>query len=123
MNKYCYICGREIKPHTLFYCVGPNTHVCDSKECYKTYFWDRLAAKFVVDRTQRYVIVDNNLYEIGDEEDYPRGFGGNYYKIQLENGTIKDTHSLWFIGEIPEDKRYIFKQNAYFMQKGKIDYA
>ena len=111
MNKYCYICGREIKDHTLFYCIGPNSYVCDNKECYNTYFWDRLAAKFVTDRENKYVVIDGFLYQIDKDSN------GRHHTIQFENGNIIDTDALWSIGEIPETKRDIFKDIARFVQK------
>ena len=108
MSKFCYICGREIKDHTLFYCIGPNSYVCDSKECYNTYFWDRLAAKFVIDKENKYVVIDGFLYQIDKDSN------GRHHTIQFENGN--------WLGEldpeIPETKRNIFKDNAHFMQKG-----
>lgn len=109
MNKYCYICGREIKNHTLFYCIGPNSYICDNKECYNTYFWDRLAAKFVTDRTNKYVVIDGFLYQIDKDSN------GHHYTIQFENGNVINTDALWSIGEIPETKRDIFKDNAHFV--------
>ena len=110
-KKVCYVCGKPINEHKLFYCVGPNSYVCGSRGCYDTYFWDRLAAKFVVDNKHEYVIANNNIYGIGQETDTPRGMSGSKHTIQFQDGTRVVTNSLWFISEIPQSKRHIFKTN------------
>ena len=118
MNKICYICGQEIKSHDFYYCVGPHSYVCNDKNCYQTYFWDRLAAKFVTDNKYQYVVINGILYQIDDDKREPKGFSGMHHTIQFENGKVIETNSLWLIGEVPETKRNIFKDNAHFVQKG-----
>jgi signal peptidase I len=66
-----------------------------------------------------YFVVNSKLYQIGSNDDMPRGMGGRYYVIQFEDGTVQNTRSLWVIGDVPESKRKIFKQNARFIQKGE----
>ena len=121
MNKYCCVCGREFKENEPYYCVGPNTYTCYEGDCWSIHRWDILAARFVVEQQHEYFVVNNQLYQIGSEKDDPQGSSGRYYVIQFEDGTIRDTHSLWFIADIPESKRKIFKQNAHFIQKGEYD--
>jgi len=115
MSKLCCVCGREIKEHEPYYCVAPNTFTCFNDECYIKYRWDLLAARYIAPGQHEYFVTNNKLYQIGSDKDELRGFSGNYYVIQFEDETIRDTHSLWFIAEIPEDKRHIFKQNARFI--------
>ena len=117
MSKVCYICGHEIKEGEPYYCIGPNSYTCGTDECYRKYFWDRLSARWIVPNQHEYFVTNNSLYQIGSDTDEPRGMDGNYYKIQFEDGTIKETHSLWFIAVIPKDRRDFFKENAHFVEK------
>lgn len=115
MNKFCCVCGHEIKEHEPYYCVAPNTFTCFSDECHTKYRWDLLAARYVAPGQHEYFVADNKLYQIGSNNDVPRGMGGRYYVIQFEDGTVRDTRSLWSIGDVPESKRKVFKQNARFI--------
>ena len=115
MSKFCCVCGREILTELPYYCEGYNTFTC-SNECHNTHRWDVLAARFNVEGQHTYFVINNHLYEIDDE---PGGMSGRHYVIQFEDGTIRDTYSLWFIADVPKDKRHIFKQNARFIQKGE----
>ena len=112
MSKYCYVCGREIKDNEWFYCVGPNSHVCNDNKCYKTYFWDRLTAKFVVDTQHEYAVIGSKIYSIGSDNDEPRGMSGRPWTIEFFDGTVRETNSLWYLAEVPEDKKHIFVPNA-----------
>ena len=118
MSKFCCVCGREIEEHDRYYCVAPDTFTCFSKECYTKYRWDILAARYVVPGQHEYFVANGKLYQIGSDKDEPQGSGGRYYVIQFEDGTMRDTRSLWVIGDVPKSKRKIFKQNARFIQKG-----
>lgn len=119
MSKFCCVCGREIKEHEPYYCVALNTFTCLTDECRDKYHWDLLAARYVVPGQHEYFVVNSKLYQIGSNDDMPRGMGGRYYVIQFEDGTVQNTRSLWVIGDVPESKRKIFKQNARFIQKGE----
>lgn len=121
MSKFCCVCGREIITDLPYYCEGYNTFTC-SNECHDVHRWDVLAARFNVEGQHTYFVVNNHLYEIGDEKDEPHGMSGRYYVIQFDDGTMRDTHSLWFIADVPKSKRKIFKQNARFIQKGECGY-
>lgn len=118
MSKFCCVCGRKLMEYEPYYCVAPNTFTCFSGECHTEYHWDLLAARYVVPRQHEYFVVNNKLYQIGSEDDNPRGMDGRYYVIQFEDGTVRGTRSLWFINDVPKEKRHIFKQNAHFIQKG-----
>ena len=124
MSKFCCVCGREFKGNEPYYCVGPNTYTCYEGDCWSIHQWDLLAARYVVPGQHEYFVVNGKLYQIGSDKDEPRGMSGCFYVIQFEDGTVADTRSLWFIGNVPKSKRKIFKQNAHFIQKGKCgDYA
>lgn len=118
MSKFCCVCGREIKERESYYCVAPNTFTCFSNECRIKYYWDLLAARYVVPGQHEYFVVNGKLYQIGSEKDEPQGMGGRFYAIQFEDGYSTSTRSLWYIGDIPKGRRKIFKQNAHFIQKG-----
>ena len=115
MEKKCYICGRTINPHELYYTAGPNSYVCNQNDCYEKHFWDMLAARMAVDNEHQYVIIDNKVYEIGSEYDEPLGFGGKHWNIQFDDGILKETNSLWFRGDLPERLQRDFPDNAKFI--------
>ena len=119
MSKFCCVCGREIKEYEPYYCVAPNSFTCLNDECRTKYHWDLLAARYILPKQHEYFVVNGKLYQIGSDKDEPRGMGGRYYVIQFEDETVRDTRSLWFIGDVPKSKRKIFKQNAHFIQKGE----
>lgn len=119
VSKFCCVCGCEIKDSEPYYCVAPNTFTCFNDECHTKYHWDLLAARYVVPGQHEYFVVNGKLYQIGSNDDMPRGMGGRYYVIQFEDGTVRDTRSLWFISDVPKFKSKIFKQNAHFIQKGE----
>ena len=113
--KYCYICGNAINDNEQYFVVGPNSYVCSNEKCYYIYYWDSLAAKFVVNPYHEYASIDGRLYQIGDDKDEPQGSDGRHYEIEFFDGAKKSTNSLWSIGEIPTDKKHIFKENARFV--------
>lgn len=113
--KYCYVCGREITEGVLYYSVGTNSYICNDDQCFHFYFWDDLATKMIFDKNHEYVIVDKKVYQIGSDEDEPRGFGGKYWAIQFNDGAYVETHSLWYKGELPERLQHDFKDNAKFI--------
>jgi len=124
VSKFCCVCGCEIKEHEPYYCVAPNTFTCFSDECHTKYRWDLLAARYVVPGQHEYFVVNGKLYQIGSDKDEPRGMSSRFYVIMFEDNHVVTTRSLWFIGDVPKSKRKIFKQNAYFIQKGACgDYA
>ena len=124
MSKFCCVCGREIKEYEPYYCVAPDTYTCYNEECRIKYHWDIYAERYLTPEQHEYFVVNGKLYRIGNDDDNPRGMGGRFYVIQFEDGHCTSTRSLWYIGDIPKDKRKIFKQNAHFIQKGECgDYA
>ena len=84
MSKFCCVCGREIGEHKPYYCVAPNTFTCHEGDCWSIHRWDVLAARFVVDRNYEYFVTNNKLYQIGNDNDYPRGSRGRHYTIQFD---------------------------------------
>lgn len=115
MEKRCYICGKIIEKGTFHYEIDPNSYVCDSKECFDFYFWDNLAICMVHNRWHEYVIVDRKVYQIGSNDDKPRGFGGKYWAIQFNDGYYVETNSLWLLGDLPKRLLHDFLDNAKFV--------
>lgn len=116
MDKKCYVCGKTIHGGKLYYSVGPNSYVCDNEDCYNFYFWDSLAARMVHNRFHEYVIVDGEVYQIGSDDDSPRGFGGRHWAIRFNDGYYVETNSLWHRGKLPERLIPDFPDNAIFVE-------
>lgn len=113
MCKVCYICGHKIKNGEPYFSIGTNSYVCNNPGCYEEYYWDMMAARFVVDKHHEYVVTENGrLFGIGSDLDEPRGFGGRHFTIKFYDGTVRETNSLWFRSIVPPEKRHIFKPNA-----------
>lgn len=115
MEKKCYVCGKIIYDDGLYYSVGPNSYVCDNIDCYNFYFWGSLAARMTHNMWHEYAIIDKKVYQIGSDDDEPRGFSGKYWAIQFNDGTYVETHSLWYKGELPDWLQNNFKDNAKFI--------
>lgn len=116
MKKYCYVCGREIKDGELYYSIDVNNYICNSENCYNFYFWDSLAARMVHNRFHEYVIVNGEIYQIGSDDDSPRGFGGRHWAIRFNDGYYIETNSLWYRGKLPERLIPDFSDNAIFIK-------
>lgn len=114
--KFCYVCGREIKDGDFYYNAGPNHYVCGNDECFDFYFWEKLTARIAINPYHEYVIVDKNVYEIGSDDDQPRGFSGRHWIIQFNDGFRAETNSLWHRGELPLRLQHDFPDNAKFIE-------
>ena len=121
MEKKCYICGHTIEKNQLYYEVGPHNYVCLEPWCYDVYTWDKIAAKYVVDTSHEYAIINNDVYVIGSDKDSPRGFSGRIFNILFNDGTYITTNSLWFKGHVPTRYRSTLRNNAVFAYKEEID--
>lgn len=117
MNKYCYVCGKEIKAGSFYYCIGKNSYVCNSDKCYNFYFWDNLATHLIFDKQHEYAIINKKVYQIGSEKDEPKGFSGKFWIVQFNDGTCVETNSLWYKGELPIRLQHDFPDNAIFINK------
>lgn len=61
---------------------------------------------------ERIVIADRKAYSIGSAEDYPRGFGGQGWRIGFYDGRVALTNSLWSLGDVPDSWRHWLPDNA-----------
>lgn len=118
MEKRCYVCGKILPENKPYYKVGINSYTCLNNDCFDFYFWDDLATRMVHNRWHEYVIVDKKVYQIGNDNDEPRGFGGKHWTIQFNDGVKKETNSLWYRGELPLRLQHDFPDNAVFLEKG-----
>ncbi len=67
----------------------------------------------------RRVIVAGQHYMIGLDSSRPKGFGGRKFAIHFNDGRKVETCNLWFQGEIPEQFRAWFPDNAEFIPNTK----
>ena len=114
--KHCYVCGKIIHDGDFYYQIGPNSYTCGNDECFLFYFWDNLATCMVFDKNHEYAIVNQNVYQIGSDDDCPRGFSGRHWKIQFNDGVCVETNSLWHRGELPQRLQHDFPDNATFIE-------
>lgn len=71
--------------------------------------WGGIAAR----TDDRLVIADDgHAYSIGTEHDYPKGFGGQRWRIRFLDGRLVYTTSLWHMGEVPAEYKERLPVNA-----------
>lgn len=83
-------------------------------------FWERLLENDLK-RSQQVAIIDGHHYVIEPEDDKSgsRGFGGDKFVIHFNDGREVVTTNLWCQGEIPENYKDKFPNNANFDWKWK----
>ena len=113
--KRCYVCGANLEGK--FYYQHYNTYICMNNECYHFYYWDNLASQMIVDTHHEYAIINRTVYQISNNKNEPRGFGGRTFYIRFFDGEFRETNSLWRLGELPERLQHDFPDNAQFMEK------
>ena len=113
-EKKCCVCGKPIKTQ-VYYSVEPQKYVCDSAECFETYYWQSFMRNYKL-YPHDYAIIDGAVYVIGTEKDEPRGFSGRKFQIEFSDHTFVVTYSLWYKGKIPETIKNQFPDNARFVE-------
>ena len=78
-------------------------------------FWERLLEDDLK-RSQQVAIIDGHHYIIEPENSKEpfRGFGGDKFIIHFKDGREVITTNLWYQGEIPEEYKEKFPNNADF---------
>ena len=101
----CVICGKEIEKS-----MYSNAVLCSS-ECFSENFWNEC-----LDETA--IIIDGECYHDGGMKPpvYQgfQGFGGRYFKIQMNDGRVIETNNLWCNGDVPPERNV--QNNAIFIQ-------
>lgn len=100
----CVICGKEIEKS-----MYSNAVLCSS-ECFSENFWND-----TLDETA--IIIDGECYHDGGMKPpgYQgfQGFGGRYFKIQMNDGRVIETNNLWCNGDVPPERNV--QNNAIFI--------
>ena len=86
-----------------------------------TYWQERVRRK----HNKRQVVINGEVYQIGNNSDSFRGFGGRKHVIQFLDGRIVTSTDLWHNGVIPVHFRDQLPDNAKFIdiEKGKIGHG
>ena len=103
----CEVCGKEIEESRF-----SNAVLCSS-ECFKRHYWlERLNNQ----DSPTQVVIDGVVYQIGSESTYDmlKGYNGGLFLIHFFDGRKVKTTNLWHNGDIPDDLRDQFKDNAKF---------
>lgn len=101
----CIICGKEIEKSSYSHKV-----ICSS-ECFSVDFWND-----ALDDTA--IIIDGECYHDGGMK--PKtysgflGFGGNLFKIKMNDGRVIETNNLWYNGVVPKER--CIEDNACFIK-------
>ena len=84
-------------------------------------YWTELLARDAKRPNHSVAIIDGHHYIIEDENssDQFRGFGGDKFTITFKDGKVVNTTNLWYQGEIPEECRHLYPDNADFDWKWK----
>jgi DNA-directed RNA polymerase subunit RPC12/RpoP len=103
----CPSCGKSFeRRHTPESYIGNN--------CFDCSFWLEKTDYPDYMKTHQ-VIIDGQHYLFHETDSFIKGFGGRRFKIQFFDGRIIETNNLWFQGEIPDQFRSIFPDNAVFL--------
>ena len=102
----CEVCGKEIEQSSY-----SNAILCSAK-CFEKYYWaERLRNK----DSERQVVIEGRMYQIGNEDEPLgcfRGFDGAKFYIDFNDGRKIVTTNLWCNGDIPEEYKKGFPDNA-----------
>ena len=102
----CEVCGKEIEQSKYL-----NATLCSAK-CFEKHYWaERLRNK----DSERQVVIEGRMYQIGNEDEQSgcfRGFGGAKFYIDFNDGRKIVTTNLWCNGDIPEEYKKGFPDNA-----------
>lgn len=84
--------------------------------CFTCAFWDIQVEEDIQD-PHHVVVSKGHHYIIGPENIHPtcRGFRGEKFQIQFNDGRLIETCNLWSQGEIPERWRPFLPDNAKFI--------
>jgi hypothetical protein len=112
---HCSTCS---KPISLAYNQLTKQQLIDRKLCFTCNFWHNLQTE-VSDEDR--IVIDNHHYvALESSPDGIRGFGGRLFIIEKQDGTIIRTINLWHQGEIPEQYRDRFPNNARFVRPDNV---
>jgi hypothetical protein len=109
----CKICNKEEYPEHW-----TNSDLMIKHQlCFDCEFW-RMQHQLDVEQRgeHNWCVIDGCHYVIEPDNSYFRGFGGHEFHIQFDDGTIKVTKNLWHQGEIPEEWKSVFPNNAKFLK-------
>lgn len=84
---------------------------------FKRTFWLEKYAEDQKEPDHRVAIINGTHYYIDNEdaEGYFRGFGGAEFIIEFNDGAIVKTTNLWCQGNIPDEFKDLFPNNAKFV--------
>lgn len=111
---HCKICNKEEDPENWI----NGDSMAEHQLCFSCEFWRTQHELDVNERGEHnWAVIDGCHYVIDpDTDSYFQGFGGHEFHIQFNDGTIKVTKNLWHQGEIPEEWKSVFPDNAKFLK-------
>ena len=89
------------------------TRLLANKLCFNCDFWINDVG------TSDYIVVDGKAYSLCSPNPGGfQGFGGRQHYIQmLDTGEIRTCSNMWSRGEVPENMKHLFQNNAIFINK------
>lgn len=105
----CSVCGK--KQNLNEYASDFSKNLKRYVMCFHCHFW-------MIDvGASNYVVIDGAAYSIGEEEwDGIRGYGGKRFIIKRKNGCIIETTNLWHRGDVPDEFKDKFLDDAVFLK-------
>ena len=110
----CVICGKEIEKS-----IYTNDIICSSK-CFTKHYWLERVNNI---SSPNQVVINGCMYQIDREDACSafRGFDGEVFFIEFNDGRIVKTTNLWSNGKIPEEFRDRLKDNAHWLTKEEYE--
>lgn len=113
LESPCNECGGIVSLNFVNWKTLKNFGVCIGCN-----FWLKILN--TINDSNRFIINGESYYDDGykDIKDkHHLGFGGDYYKIRKNDGSIVETNNLWYNGEIPSIFKDRIKDNAEFIKQ------
>ena len=81
-----------------------------SEDFYKEFWAEKIDVK--KRSFHRYPVVNGEMFHIGNDTDYVKGFCGTKFCIKFFDGTVVYTDNLWHNGTIPDNFKKILPDDA-----------
>lgn len=91
----------------------------EEKLCFTCWFWNN---NLIADKNRKYAVIKGEHYVLESHTDsYFKGFGGSKFYIKFNDGHIEFCDNLWYQGEIPQEWKEKFPDNAEFITKEEFE--
>lgn len=81
-----------------------------SEDFYKEFWTEKIHAK--KKNPHHYPVVNGEMFHVGNDTDYVKGFCGTKFCIKFFDGAVIYTNSLWYNGIVPDSFKKSLSDDA-----------